>query len=190
MNTATFLQKQLANVNAVLHGLADDLTDEEWLARIAPGQNRLGYVAWHMPRTQDFFVQRWIRGLDEVAHGDRWTHWQSLKQTGIGVGISLDEADEIALTVKRADVLEYADAVLREISAWLEHCDEGELDRMPDPRQRLSAFPEYQTTGFVEEVSDLYDLPVWGVLMRPCIGHIHRHLGELEAAKNILRTQS
>jgi hypothetical protein len=51
MNTTTYLQKQFANINAVFHGIADDLTDEEWVRRPAPGQNMIGYMVWHMPRT-------------------------------------------------------------------------------------------------------------------------------------------
>jgi hypothetical protein len=112
-----------------------------------------------------------------------------LKRLGIGVGISLDEADEIARRVKRTDVLEYADAVHQAVLAWLEESSESDLDQILDTRQRLSAFPEYQTPGFMEEVGDLYDQPVWGLLMRPCVGHIHRHLGELEVVKTILRAQ-
>jgi hypothetical protein len=149
----------------------------------------IGYTVWHMPRAQDTFVQTWIRGMPEVAHGERWAHWQPLKHLGIGVGISLDEADGIARSVKRTDVFEYADAVHQEISAWLERIDESELDQVNDTQQRLSPFPEYQTPGFLEDVRNLIDQPAWTLLMRPCIGHIHRHLGELEIVKTILRTK-
>jgi hypothetical protein len=112
-----------------------------------------------------------------------------LKPLGVGIGISLDEADEIARSVKLSDVLEYADTVHQAVLAWLEESSESDLDQIFDTRQRLAAFPEYQTPGFIEEVSSLYDQPAWVLLMRPCIGHIHRHLGELEVVKNILRAQ-
>jgi hypothetical protein len=100
----------------------------------------------------------------------------------------LGEADEIARSVKRADVFEYADAVHQEIFAWLEKLDEGELNKVNDTHQRLSSYPEYQTHGFLEDVRNLIDQPAWTILMRPCIGHIHRHLGELDIVKTILRT--
>lgn len=188
MNAPIYLLKQLANLNAVFHGITEDLTDEEWVTRPAPGQNMIGYTVWHMPRTQDSFVQTWIRGIPEVAHGERWAHWQTLKHLGIGVGISLEEADNIARSAKRTDVFEYADAVHQEISAWLESVNESELDQASDTRQHISSYPEYQTHEFLEEVSNLIDQPAWALLMRPCIGHIHRHLGELEIVKTILRT--
>ncbi len=84
MNAATYLQKTIGNINTVFHSIAGDLTDEEWLARPAPGQNLIGFAVWHLPRTQDIHVQTWIRGIPEVVHGDRWAHWRSLKPLGGG----------------------------------------------------------------------------------------------------------
>ena len=189
MNTIAYAQNQLSNINSILHSIADDLTDEEWVSRPAHGQNMIGYTVWHIPRTQDTHVQTWIRGIPEVVHGDRWTHWRQLKQYGNGVGISLAEADDVAHSVQRAEVMEYANAVHQEILTWLKELNESDLDQLPDISQHLSAYPEYQTPSYVEEASGLFDQPIWSQLMRPCIGHIHRHLGELEFVKNIIRTR-
>jgi len=187
MNSPAYLQKQFANFNAVLHGIAGDLTDEEWVARPGPGQNMLGYSVWHIPRTQDNFLQAWIRGQDEIVRGERWAHWDHLKPLGIGVGIRLEEADSIAHSVNLADVMAYADEVHQTITTWLAEISEDVLDSIPDARAHLAAFPEYQTPGYREEVHNLYDLPVWGLLIRPCMGHVHRHLGEVDIIKDVLR---
>ena len=187
MISTAYLQKQFANFNAVLHGIAGDLTEAEWVTRPGPGQNMLGYCVWHIPRTQDNFIQGWIRGQVEIAHGDRWAHWAHLKPLGIGVGVTLEEADSIARSVNLADVLMYADEVQQTITTWLGEISEDVLDSVPDARTHLAAFPEYQTPGYMEEVNNLYDLPVWGLLIRPCMGHVHRHLGEVDITKDILR---
>jgi hypothetical protein len=187
MDITTYLQKQFANLNGVLHGLAGDLTEAEWLARSAPGQNTIGYTVWHIPRTQDNFLQTWIRGQAEVVHGDRWAHWGHLRPLGVGIGITLEESDEISRTTQLPDVLAYADEVHQTILAWLGAISEEDLDPVPEARGRLMAFPEYQTPGYLEEVDNLFDLPVAGLLIRPRMGHVHRHLGELEITKDILR---
>ncbi len=187
MNLTTYLQKQFANLNGVLHAIAGDLTEAEWLARPAPGQNTIGYTVWHIPRTQDNFLQTWIRGQAEVFYSDRWAHWHSLRPLGVGIGITLDQSDEISRTAQLADVLAYADEVHQTILTWLAEITEEELDQVPDAQGRLKAFPEYQTPGYIEEISDLFGLPVAGLLIRPCMGHVHRHLGELEITKDILR---
>jgi hypothetical protein len=61
---------------------------------------------------------------------------------------------------------------------------------VPDVAAHLALYPEYQTEGYHTEMSGLYQQPTWTLFMRPCIGHIHRHLGELQLAKALLRAQS
>jgi hypothetical protein len=190
MNVTTYLKRQFSNLNSVIHYYADDLTEKEWLTRPGPGQNRIGYTVWHMPRAQDHFLHAWIRGEQEIAYGDRWAHWQRLKPLGIGVGITLRESDEITCSVHLEDVLMYADEVHQSLITWLAEIREEVLDQVPDAQSRLTAFPEYQTPGYLEEVNNLFGLPVWGLLIRPCMGHIHRHCGELEITKDILRKAS
>lgn len=189
MKVTAYLKNQFVNLNEVFRAIAGDLTESEWVARPAPGQNTVGYAVWHMPRTQDNFIQTWVRGQAEIAHSDGWAHWQHLKPLGIGVGITLEESDEIARTVRLADILVYADEVHQTITAWLAEIDESVLDQVPAAQQYLTAFPEYQTPGYLEEVKNLVGIPVWGLLIGPCMGHVHRHLGELEITKEILRKE-
>ena len=187
MNTTLFLQKQLSNIHSVYQDIVGDLNEQEWTSRFMPGQNLPGYTAWHLPRTQDNFIQTWIRGIPEVAHAERWNHWQGLKQFGIGAGITVEKADEIAHTVQRSDVLAYAADVHQAIIAWLKELDETGLDQIPEAVRHLSPYPEYQTQGYHADTDSLLNQPAWALLIRPCIGHVHRHLGELQAIKSILR---
>ncbi len=187
MNTLTFIEKQFDNIHAIYRETVADLTVAEWGARLAPDQNRIGYTVWHIPRTQDSFVQLWIRGLPEVWHGPRWANRHAMRHLGLGIGISLAEADTIADQISLDETLAYADAVHAEIVAWLRQCDEAALDQVIDVNARLAPFPEYQTPGFHEEITSLVGQPVWGLLMRPCIGHVHRHLGELQVGNALLR---
>jgi len=103
----------------MLHHAADDLTNQEWVARIAPGQNRLGYTVWHLPRVQDNTIQTWIQGIPELVHDQRWAHWAHFRHLGSGTGITLAEADQIALEVQKSDVLAYADEVHQATLSWL-----------------------------------------------------------------------
>jgi hypothetical protein len=149
----------------------------------------VGFIVWHIPRTQDNFVQLWMRGVPELLHGSRWAHWHTLRPLGIGVGITVAEADGVSRICRLSDTLNYANAVHQEIVSWLRGLSDSELERVPDSTGHLAAYPEYDTPGYHEETDSLRQEPIWAQLMRPCIGHVHRHLGELELAKAILRQQ-
>jgi hypothetical protein len=188
LDAITYLQHQFANLDRIFHSIVADFRPEELTIRPAPSQNLIGYTVWHIPRTQDAHVHTWIRGVPEVAHRHRRMSFQDLKRFGYGVGILLEEADEIARIVEISEILEYADEVHHDITHWLNSLDESDLDLTPDIPSHLSKHPEYQRPSFLREVEDLLDQPIWTQLMRPCIGHIHRHLGELEIVKTIIRT--
>jgi hypothetical protein len=113
--------------------------------------------------------------------------WSHIKPLGVGVGIKLEESDLIARTASLADTLKYADEVHEAMLVWLAHINEDALDIVPNAKEFLKQFPHYQTPGYLVEINNFFGLPVWGLLMRPRMGHIHRHLGEIEISKDILR---
>lgn len=190
MNTIDYLDRQLTNINRLLHEIVGDVSEEEWLSRAAPGQNRIGFITWHIARTQDTVVQTWIRTVPEVLHRPEWAHWEELRPLGMGAGIRLEEADRIAAVVRMDETFTYVDLVHQEIVTWLRQQNEDDLDQVPDSTKNLAPFPEYQATGFHAELGGMFNQPIWNLLMRPCIGHIHRHLGELQLAKTLVRAQA
>ncbi len=50
-------------------------------------------------------------------------------------------------------------AVHQEISVWLKELNESDLDQLPNIPQHLSAYPEYQMPGFIEEAQGLFNQP-------------------------------
>ena len=187
MKATALLAKQVTGVNTLLHHAADDLIQHEWTSRPVRGENMPGFMVWHVPRMQDHTVQTWIRGVPEVVHDERWAHWHDLQPLGAGLGIPLEEADRIARCVQPAEVLAYADVVLREILSWLATLTDDDLEYIPPARQHLAPYPEYQTAGHHAETDELLDLPIWRLLSGPCIGHVRGHLGELALLKAQLR---
>jgi hypothetical protein len=187
MKATALLARQLTGVNALLHHVADDLSQQEWISRPLCGENMPGFIVWHLPRLQDHLVQLWIRGLSEFIQDERWACWNQLQPLGAGLGITLEEADQIAHCVQPAEVLAYADAILHEMLSWLNTLTEDELECIPDARKHLAPYPEYQTSGHYAETDDLLDLPIWRLLSGPCIGHLRGHLGELALIKSQLR---
>jgi hypothetical protein len=190
MNTISFIENQLINIHDLYHKIVTDFTEQEWNTRLASSQNLIGYTVWHIPRTQDNVVHSWMRGIPEIFHQARWSMWQPLQRLGIGTGITQLEADEIAATVDLAQTIAYEEAVHQEILAWLHQINESDLTQIPNIDAHLAAYPEYQAKGFRAETDMMRDQPIWNLFMRPCIGHMHRHLGELALLKAMLRARS
>jgi len=190
------LRQQLHTVNLRFQHTATDLTVDELTARPLPGVNPIGFILWHMARSQDWAVNTAIRGRPELIKLEPWS-WSPLAHPGIGTGFDEAEALEVAREVELRPLLAYADAVHHDTVAWLESISEADLDTIPDVAAHDSLYAEYQTPGFRAEmdggpehddaVADKGGLPAWIFLTSVALTHLHRHLGEVDLIKDVLR---
>jgi hypothetical protein len=187
MHALPFIQAQLNGSHQLFHACADDLTKTEWTQLVLPKTNLLGFTCWHLVRTQDWAVQTAIRGIPEVIADERWAGWNGLALAGIGAGLPLEQANEIARQVSRQDVLAYADTVHFTIQSWLWHLSDDDLETIPEIEAHMSAYPAYQRSSFRAEIADLFSQPIWRFLSGPCSGHLREHLGEMNLLKQIVR---
>jgi DinB superfamily len=196
MNAIEILIQQLDTVNIRLHHSASDLTPEELRAQPVPGPNAIGFILWHMARSQDWAVNTAIRDEPEVIMRDRWRH-TSLAVPGIGTGFTAEQAQQVAGRMELAMLLAYSDAVHADITAWLRTQEESMLDQIPDAEGHHAPYPEYQTAGFRAEMGSGPEhddavgrkggLPAWVYLTSVAVTHLHRHLGEVDLLKDLLR---
>ena len=196
MDAIGLLVQQLETVNLRLHHSTLDLTPEELVAQPLLGVNPIAFLIWHMARSQDWAVNTAVRNVPEVIKREPWTG-SPLAVPGIGTGFDLKEAAIAAARFDLPDLLSYADAVHGDTVAWLRTVDEATLDHIPDVAAHDAPHPEYQTPGFRAEmdsgpehddaVGTKGGLPVWVFLASVSITHLHRHLGELDLVKDLLR---
>ncbi|HEX7737224.1 MAG TPA: DinB family protein [Ktedonobacteraceae bacterium] len=187
MHAITLIQTQLNGIHQLFHECADDLTEAEWTKPVLLQTNLLGFTLWHMVRTRDWAVQTAIRGVPEVIADERWAGWSGLAHAGIGAGISLNQAKEIAHLASRTDVLAYADTVHSTIGNWLSRLSDDDLDTVPEMEAHMATYSAYQQPDFRAEIAGLFGQPIWRLLSGPCSGHQREHLGELNLLKQILR---
>lgn len=197
MDAIALLVQQLDTVNLRLNHTAGDLTARELIARPAPHVNPAGFTIWHMARSQDWAVNTAVRGAPEVITRDPWKS-SRLAVPGIGTGFDSKEADAIAARMDLAEVLAYADAVHHDAVGWLRSVNEPFLESIPDVAAHEAGRAEYHTPGFRAEmdggpehddaVGRKGGLPVWVFLASVSITHLHRHLGEIDLVKDMLRS--
>jgi hypothetical protein len=189
MHTPELLLRQCANVNAIFHDIADDLSHEEWTTRLLPETNLLGFDLWHVARTQDWALHTLVRGMPEVINSPLWEGKGALMTPGIGVGMTRQEADQLAQAITKADVIAYMDAVHAKLTEWLTSIHDLTLDETPDILAHYQAHPEYLTPAMQAEVPWVTEHPpVWRCLM-PGLTHVRDHLIEMSLLKRFWRHQ-
>ncbi len=190
------LRRQLETVNLRLHHSSADLAPSELTATPLDAVNPIGFILWHMARSQDWAVNTAVRGTTELIKREPWS-LTALAHPGIGTGFELAEAVLVARKVELDKLLDYADAVHSETLGWLGSISERDLEAVPDVAAHETGLPEYQAAGFRAEmdggpehdaaVANAGGLPVWVFLTSVSITHLHRHLGEIDLLKDVLR---
>jgi hypothetical protein len=196
MNAIGMLVQQLDTVNLRVHHSAHDLSAGELVAQPLPGVNPIGFLVWHMARSQDWAVNTAIRDVPEVITREPWVR-SPLAVPGIGTGFELEEAAGVAARFELSELLSYVDAVHADTIRWLRTVDETILDDIPEVASHDARHPEYQTLGFRAEMDSGPEhddavgrkggLPVWVFLTSVSVTHLHRHLGELDLVRDLLR---
>ena len=190
------LIQQLDTVNIRLHHTASDLAAAELVAQPLAVVNPAGFILWHMARSQDWAVNTALRDAPEVITQEPWRQ-TALAVPGIGTGFDAAAAAAVARRVGVDELLANADAVHTQAVEWLGTQDESMLDEIPDVTAHDARHPEYQTPGFRAEMDSGPEhddavgrkggLPAWVFLTSVAITHLHRHLGEVDLLKDVLR---
>lgn len=187
MDAKVVLRLQLENAQSLVTDLVSSMTRDEWLARAYPAAPMLGFTAWHMPATVDWTIQAWLLDTPELRTRPPLSELPGVNPPCTAFGMPAAQADEIARTVSRDDVVAYARAAFDAAIGWIDAASEEALGATSDPVERLTAQPHQREPGYIEEVESLRGRPAWRMLVSPCYGHIRGHLGELDAALTALR---
>ena len=190
MDAIGMLVQQLHTVNLRFHHVASAITPELMTASATSRSNPVGFLMWHMPRSQDWAVHTAIRGVPELIRSAPWSALRGLATPGIGTGFSPASARDVAAALDLGEVVAYADAVSDTVIDWVTGLREPDLDAMADWAAHGAGMVEYQTPGFLAEmgsgperddaVGATGGQPVWLFLTSVCVTHLHRHLGELD----------
>ena len=196
LNSIDMLVRQLETVNIRFHHVANDVTPELMTASASPRSNPVGFLMWHMARSQDWAVHTAIRGVPEIAWTSPWSETAGVSTPGIGTGFSPAAARELAGRIDLAQLMKYADAVNSATVAWVQGLNETDLDLIPDVAAHDAGIPAYQAREFIAEmdsgpehdqaVGDLGGQPAWLFLTSVSVTHLHRHLGELDLTLGVL----
>jgi len=180
------LQLQLTGSFNMLRERLATVSDQEWITREIPRTNLIGFTLWHAARTIDWGIHCAIQGVPEVADRPECRGLRSA-ELAFGAGITPAEADAVAQSVSRADVVGYLNAVSDASLGWLRARNDGDLDAVPEFEAHQRVKPRYLSPPVWKEVSDFVGKPTWQILARPCISHVRVHAGEVDTLLQAIR---
>jgi hypothetical protein len=188
MNAVTLLRNQIAGVHGRYHDVIEAILPGEWKAQVHPRGNPVGFLAWHIPATRDWAVHVWCQGHEQLRHSSNAGKRPGINPAHPPFGMSFDDAVAVAAAATLGDVLAYADEVFAATMSYLETLTDDALDLLPDTRAANARVP-YQTAGYLEEIDDMYDFPVWRTLTGPAFAHARGHVDEISAALEAIRSK-
>jgi hypothetical protein len=189
MNAVSLLRAQLERTFEIFAEVANETSDQEWTAQASGELNPAGFTLWHCAHCIDWGVNCAIRGVPEVAQQPEW-QGRLAPNAWFGYDVSLETACEVAATVSRADVLEYAGAVQRNVGSWLDSVSDDELDAVPDLERNYASNGAYLQVPRIESwIKDDAGSRVWEFLTGTCTGHVRYHMGEVRTQLQVLRSR-
>src|SRR3954467_15598048 len=129
MRTRELLTYAYSQIGETLHAAVEGLSPDELAARVGPGANPIGWLAWHLVRVQDDHLAD-VAGTEQVwrAQGFAVRFGRPADDPATGYGMSSLEVE--ALSVPSAELLlEYADAVAARTAEFLGGLSDDDLDR-------------------------------------------------------------
>lgn len=183
------LRIQLEGSFTQVVNVANETSDDEWVAQASDDLNPAGFTLWHCLRTIDWAVNCVIRGIPEIANQERWQ--SMLASTAwYGYDVSMGTARHVAASVTRAALVEYAGEVQQSVMSWLEAQSDESLDAVPDLDGNYRSNVVYGSLPQLDAwIKEDIGTPTWRMVTGPCVGHVRVHLGEVQALRQVLRSR-
>jgi len=169
--------------DAVLGGLSD----EQLRARPGEGLNSIGWLVWHLARTEDLAANVLVAGRRQVLEEDGWLERLGLSRQDIGTGMSDDEVTEFTAQADLSAIRAYRVAVGRRTREIVSSMRPEELDDIVDPGTIERAFADsvideraQWLRGFLGGKTKAF------VLGHSATGHGYMHIGEIMCLRSLL----
>src|SRR3954462_5393672 len=132
MRSRDLLLHAYGQIQETLRRAVEGLTPEQLAARVDPGANPIGWLAWHLLRVQDDHVAE-VAGSEQVWTADGWARRFDLPVDDSATGYGFGSEQVAQVRVRSVDfLLGYADAVHRRTAEYLRTLGDDDLDRVVD----------------------------------------------------------
>jgi uncharacterized damage-inducible protein DinB len=169
MNVSEVLIEAFDRIPELVRSAVEGLTPDQLRWAPVPGANSIGWLVWHLTRTQDVHLAE-ITGGDQVWVEDGWAERFGLKPDPANTGYGHTTAEIATVRPESAEALiAYHDAVATRTNELLRDLTPDALDRIVD---------------------DSWDPPVTlGVRLISVINDDDQHAGQAAYVRGLLPTE-
>lgn len=180
-----------AEGNAFLEdGVLGGLSDEQLRMRPGDGLNSIGWLVWHLARTEDMAVNVVVAGRKQVLEEDGWLERLGLTRQDIGTGMSDEEVTEFTQQADMQAIRAYRVAVGKRTREVVQSMRPEQLDEIVDSANIDGAFAggsidarAQWLRGFIGGKTKAF------LLGHACSGHGYMHIGEIMCLRSMMGTR-
>jgi len=113
--------------------LLTKLADRQVRARPIDGVNTIAWLVWHIARTEDLGVSRFISHREQLFFEGQWGERLNVPETDIGTGMTATEVAELSARIDVGGLRAYLAEVVRRTHSIVGGLRPEDLDEVNDP---------------------------------------------------------
>jgi hypothetical protein len=167
-----------------------DLTDAQLRWRPQPGVNSIVWLLWHVARTEDFGVNRFVADRPQVLDEGAWLERLRVPRRDIGTGMTDEQVAELSETADLSAVRGYWEAVGERTARLVSDLDPAVLDTVVDDERVRRVFVDEGVMGpggaWVIENGTYNGCTRGFFLAHLGLTHTYTHFGEIDLLRGLL----
>ena len=177
-----------------LHGvltdtLVSELTDEHLRRRPHPSVNTLAWLLWHMARTEDVAVSRFVVHQPQLFDVEGWSTRLRVARRDIGTAMTHDEVEALSAEIDLAALRAYWGAVGKRSQDLVGRLSASDLDGVneADYAERVLTEEQFLSPAAAWALGAVISGTTRGQALATLgLTHSFMHLGEAQVARALL----
>lgn len=133
MNGVEFVQSAISELHSAMIDHVKVLTQKHLAWKPAPKANPIGFLFWHLMRTEDNMIQG-LQGKPSIWESEDWCGKLDIDPKAQGTGFEEAEVEKVCV-LPLSDLTAYAERVIQSTEDYLKTLDDTKLDHAPNPER-------------------------------------------------------
>ncbi len=176
MEITALIEETLGDYWERMDRALEGLTPAELAWRPDAASNSIAFVAWHVARVEDIWIQIFAQDIPDIWTKDGWHERLGLSEDEAFLGLSVEQLGKFP-AITQASLDGYRHAVQNETQSYLKTLDADGLDFVP------GRTPTPKRQGSLERLGG------WSIgrMFRQTIAEYNQHLGQISYLRGMQR---